>query len=250
MEKEGLKNQVAKWFPLDTQYWNCCKPPNKGYAGTAILISKDFGGPKPLKVTYDFGVPKHASEGRVVTVEFDKFDLVAVYVPNAGVDGLKRLDYRVKEWDVDFQRYLKDTETQSKKPVIVCGDLNVAHQEIDIFGPKGKERRAGFTVEERTSFGNFLKNAEFIDTFRHKYPKLVKYSYWNLRSGARQKNQGWRLDYFLVSGSMTNAVINSEINDEYWGSDHCPLSLTLDIDRILLGAAMPVPDLQKVAETV
>lgn len=154
---------------------------------------------QPKKVTYDFGVAKHAQEGRVVTAEFDQFNLVAVYVPNAGVDGLKRLNYRVGEWDVDFQKYLKDLEVNSKKPVILTGDLNVAHNDIDIFGPKGKERRAGFTIEERTSFGNFLDKQGFVDTFRHLYPKMAKYSYWNLRSGARDKDQGWRLDYFVVS---------------------------------------------------
>jgi exodeoxyribonuclease III len=122
------------------------------------LISREFGGMKPLNVTYDFDIQKHAQEGRVVTAEFEKFFLVSVYVPNSGVDGLNRLKYRINEWDVDFMRYLKDLEVKSNKPVIVCGDLNVAHQEIDIFGPKGKERRAGFTIEERISFGNFLAN--------------------------------------------------------------------------------------------
>lgn len=188
---------------------------------------------QPKNVTYDFGIPKHSQEGRVVTAEFDKFNLVAVYVPNAGVDGLKRLNYRVKEWDADFQKYLKDLETRTKNPVILTGDLNVAHNEIDIFGPKGKERRAGFTVEERTSFGGFLDKSEFVDTFRHLYPKMAKYSYWNLRSGAREKDQGWRLDYFVVSKQMMNAVVDSEINNEFHGSDHCPLSLT--IKRDLLG---------------
>lgn len=152
------------------QYWNCCKPPNKGYAGTAILVSNEFGGQKPIRVDYD--IPgdnnrKHNQEGRVTCAEFADFTLVATYVPNAGVDGLKRLQYRVNEWDRDFMAYIKNLEIERKKPVIVCGDLNVAHQEIDIFGPKGKERRAGFTIEERTSFGNFLANQGFIDTFRH-----------------------------------------------------------------------------------
>ena len=141
----------------------------KGYSGTAILISKECP-IKPKEVTYDFEVAKHAQEGRVVTAHFDTFKLVATYVPNAGVDGLKRLNYRVKEWDADFQKYLKELEQKSGLPVVLCGDLNVAHNEIDIFGPKGKERRAGFTIEERTSFGNFLKNDDFIDTFRELYP--------------------------------------------------------------------------------
>lgn len=208
LNKENIKSKCETWFPVDKQYWNCCKPPQKGYAGTAILINKSLSPlMTPLKVTYDFGIPKHSQEGRVVTLHFEHFVLIAVYVPNAGVDGLKRLDYRVKEWDADFQDYIKSIEKTTGKPVIVCGDLNVAHQEIDIFGPKGKERRAGFTIEERTSFGNFLKNANFVDTFRELHPKLVKYSYWNLRSGARQKNQGWRLDYFICSQKMMPAVV-------------------------------------------
>lgn len=178
---------MTKWFPIDRQYWNCCKPPKKGYAGTAILISKDCG-LAPIKVTYDFGIQKHANEGRVTTAEFDKFILVAVYVPNSGVDGLNRLSYRVNEWDKDFMGYLKDLEVKNNKPVILCGDLNVAHHEIDIFGPKGKEKRAGFTPEERKSFGNFLDQQGFVDTYRQLNPNTVKYSYWNLRSGARERN--------------------------------------------------------------
>jgi len=188
LNRENIKAQLSEHFPEKLQFWNCCKPPNKGYAGTAILIHKDYqdilGN---VKVNYDIGINKHDQEGRVVTAEFDWFTLVAVYVPNAGVDGLKRLNYRTREWDVDFQAYLNNLEKRGK-PVVICGDLNVAHHEIDIFGPKGKERRAGFTVEERTSFGDFLTRDKFIDTFRHLYPKTVKYSYWNLRSGARKKN--------------------------------------------------------------
>lgn len=134
-------------FPIEHQYWNCCKI-KKGYAGTAILINKEFGGPDPIKITYDIVVDrkvKHNEEGRVVTAEFKEFTLVATYVPNAGVQGLDRLGYRVNEWDRDFQVYLRNLETQNKKPLILCGDLNVAHNEIDIFGPKGKEKNAGFT---------------------------------------------------------------------------------------------------------
>jgi exodeoxyribonuclease III len=201
--KDGVRNQVAALgYPLDLQYWNCCKPPKKGYAGTAILISPTLGGIKPLSVTYD--IPgdanlEHNLEGRVVTAELEHFSLVATYVPNAGVDGLNRLDYRVKKWDRDFQAYLKNLEVTKGKPVILCGDLNVAYEEIDIFGPKGKDKRAGFTKEERDSFGNFLTGQGFVDTFRLCHGKQVKYSYWNLRSGAREKNQGWRLDYFVAS---------------------------------------------------
>ena len=125
MEKDGVKLQMSKWFPKERQFWNCCKPPKKGYAGTAILISKESG-LVPIKVSYDFNIAKHANEGRVTTAEFEQFILVAVYVPNSGVQGLDRLNYRVKEWDVDFNAYLKALEVKSNKPVILCGDLNVA----------------------------------------------------------------------------------------------------------------------------
>ena len=169
----------------------------------------------------------------MVTCYFDKFTLVASYVPNSGVDGLNRLDYRVKEWDRDLQNFLKeDLEVNGGKPIIWCGDLNVAHNEIDIYGPKGKERNAGFTKEERSSFGSFLEKG-FVDTFRYINPSKTKYSYWNLRSGSRQKNQGWRLDYFVVSRSLLDGpnfrLIDSEINNELDGSDHCPISLVLEI---------------------
>ena len=214
-----------------------------------------MGGEKPIQVVYDIpgdANDKHNGEGRVVAAEFSKFTLVATYVPNAGVDGLKRLDYRVKEWDVDFQAYLKKLEVTKGKPVIVCGDLNVAHQEIDIFGPKGKERRAGFTKEERDSFGKFLTQQGFVDTFRHIHGKRVKYSYWNLRSGAREKNQGWRLDYFVASQAICQQVIDSDINDEYWGSDHCPVSLTLKTGGgpVKVEGASPIKEIEKKVEEV
>lgn len=163
-----------------------------------------------------------------MTAEFSTFNLVGTYVPNAGVMGLDRLSYRVKEWDTDFHLYLKNLETATGKAVVWCGDLNVAHHPVDIYNAKGKEKSAGFTKEERESFGAFLTNREFVDTFRHLHPNTVKYSYWNLRSGARNRNEGWRLDYFVTSKFMLPAVVSSEINDEYHGSDHCPLSLTLN----------------------
>ena len=153
-------------------------------------------------------------------------------MPNSGVQGLNRLDYRVKEWDRDIQSFLKDDLVKISKPVLWCGDLNVAHREIDIYSTKGKDRAAGFTKEERDSFGNFLDQG-FIDTYRHFQPNIKKFSYWNMRSGARAKGQGWRLDYFVASRSILDSpnvqMVSAEINDEIEGSDHCPVSLVLDV---------------------
>ena len=145
-----MKLTLSKWFPIENQYWNSSKS-KKGYAGTAILISNELR-ERPISVTNDFGIAKHADEGRSITAEFSNFTLVSTYVPNAGVMGLNRLDYRVKEWDVDFFGYVKGLESKGK-PVILCGDLNVALNEMDLYGAKGKERNAGYTIEERTSFG-------------------------------------------------------------------------------------------------
>ena len=184
-----------------------------------------------LKVSYDFGeAGAHDQEGRTVTAHFKTFVLVCTYVPNSGVQGLDRLKYRTEEWDRDLQKYLKHLETSTGKPVIWCGDLNVAHQNIDIYGAsKAKEKNAGFTPEEKASFGGFLKEQGFVDTFRHLNPTATKYSYWNLRSGARAKDQGWRLDYFVCSASLLDRLLASNINTEHMGSDHCPISLELKI---------------------
>lgn len=181
---------------------------------------------------FDFGeAGLHDQEGRTVTAYFDQFTLVCSYVPNSGVVGLDRLDYRVKQWDKDVQRFLSEDLTKVGKPVVWCGDLNVAHQEIDIYSTKGKERAAGFTKEERESFGGFLA-AGFVDTYRHFHPDTTKFSYWNLRSGARAKNQGWRLDYFVASKSILNCpsvkMVDSRIHNEIDGSDHCPISLVIE----------------------
>ena len=199
------------------QYWNCCKS-SSGYAGTAILTKV-----KPLEVKYDLGIMEHDLEGRTLTAEFEHFILVACYVPNAG-QKLDRLSYRTKKWDVDFRRYLKNLETSKNKCVILCGDLNVAHHEIDISNPKGNLRSAGFTVEERTEFTNFL-NEGFVDSFR-------KYTYWNLRSGARASNKGWRLDYFAISEVLMDAVEESDMLSQVMGSDHCPIKLVLDLPKV------------------
>ena len=221
MTAERLKDK----FPASyLQYWNCCKPPIKGYAGT-ICFSKL----KPLDVKFDMGVHKHDKEGRTITLEFEKFFLVGVYVPNSGAT-LKWQDYRTNEWDLDFRAYLKDLERRGK-PVILCGDMNVAHQELDIFDPKRNEKMACFTKEERQSFSNFVKLG-FVDTFRELYPGKIKYSFWDIRDKSRKENKGWRLDYFLVSKQIVNAVVDAEIHNEYWGSDHCPVSVTIDVSKI------------------
>lgn len=192
----------------------------KGYSGTAIICKQE-----PISVTYDMGKPDHDQEGRVVTVEFDKFVLVNVYVPNSG-EGLKRLDYRV-EWDVEFTAFCKSLE--SKKPVIVTGDLNVAHKPIDIARPKDNyNKSSGYTQVEIDGFQRFLDSG-FVDTFRFKKPDEVKYSWWNYKFKARERNVGWRIDYFLVSEALKANIVEAEIHNEFFGSDHCPVSLVLDL---------------------
>lgn len=190
----------------------------KGYSGTCT-ISKT----KPLSVTKGIGVEAHDQEGRVLTSEFEDFYLVNVYVPNSSRE-LRRLDYR-KGWDVCFKDYLKQLE--KKKPVIACGDFNVAHQPIDIARPKANyNKTAGYTQVEIDGMTNFL-DAGFVDTFRHHKPDEVAYSWWSYRAGAREKNIGWRIDYFLVSESLSSAVKSAEIHPNYKESDHCPVSITL-----------------------
>jgi exodeoxyribonuclease III len=185
---------------------------------------------KPIQIIHDLGIPKHDQEGRTITAEFEKFYLVACYVPNAG-QKLDRLAYRTKEWDPDFRNFL--VELNKKKPVILCGDLNVAHHEIDIANPAGNKRSAGFTVEERAEFTKLL-DLGFVDTFRNLYPKVVKYSYFNMRGSARKDNKGWRLDYFVASkiliegGSVEDSIINNDI----FGSDHTPIELKLNLSKI------------------
>ncbi|CAI2359653.1 unnamed protein product [Moneuplotes crassus] len=212
-----LERKIPKEY---LQYWNCCVPPIKGYAGTAIFTKVI-----PLSVKYDIGIPKHDKEGRTITLEYEKFYLVAVYVPNAG-SSLKWLNYRVAQWDVDFRNYLKSLELKGK-PVILMGDLNVAQLDIDVYNPQGYDRYPCFTEEERTSFSMF-KNLGFIDTFREIYPGKIKFSFWDVRSSMRKENKGWRLDYAIVSKSIFPAVVDSEIHTDIWGSDHCPISLTFD----------------------
>ena len=190
----------------------------KGYSGTAIFSRKPA-----LAVTLGIGKRKHDAEGRVITADFGPFRLVNVYVPNAGQDALARLDYRVS-WDRDFRSYLR--ELDQEKPVIVCGDLNVAHEEIDLARPSANRNHSGFTDEEREGFRRLLA-AGFVDTFRLFHPEADRYSWWSYRAGARRKNIGWRIDYFLVSNRMAERVTDGFILKEVMGSDHCPVGIIL-----------------------
>jgi exodeoxyribonuclease-3 len=203
-------------------YWNCAE--KKGYSGTAILSKI-----APLSVHYGLGIEKHDNEGRVITAEFEDYFLVTVYTPNAqNHDENKRprrLDYRTKEWDVDFLAHVKALE--ATKPVVFCGDLNVAHKEIDLTNPKPNRKNAGFTDEERARFDAILE-ADFVDSFRHLYPDATeRYSWWSYRAGARKRNIGWRLDYFCTSKILTERFADARILDQVEGSDHCPVSLRL-----------------------
>ena len=199
-------------------YWNYAE--KKGYSGTAIYTRH-----QPLSVTYGIGVEEHDHEGRVITLEMEQFYLITVYVPNSQ-DGLKRLDYRMT-WEDDFLAYLKKLE--EKKPVIVCGDLNVAHQEIDLKNPKSNRKNAGFTDEERAKFTHWL-NAGFTDTFRYFYPEQKDiYSWWSYRFKAREKNAGWRIDYFVTSASLNDKLVDAKIHTDVLGSDHCPVELVIEL---------------------
>ena len=197
-------------------YWNSAD--KRGYSGTAIFTRH-----KPLSVVMGMGIDEHDHEGRVITLEMPDFYLVNVYTPNSQ-DGLKRLEYRMT-WDDDFRSYLKRLDQQ--KPVIVCGDMNVAHEEIDIKNPKSNRRNAGFTDEERAKFSTLLDSG-FTDTFRQLHPEEVCYSWWSYRFQAREKNAGWRIDYFLVSNRLKTAVSSASIHTDIFGSDHCPVALTVN----------------------
>ncbi|HIT10455.1 MAG TPA: exodeoxyribonuclease III [Candidatus Onthousia faecigallinarum] len=193
----------------------------KGYSGTMIYTKK-----KPLSVTYGINIEKHDQEGRVITLEYKDFYLVTVYTPNAK-RGLERLDYRM-EWEDDFKNYLK--ELDQKKPVVVCGDLNVAHEEIDLKNPKANIGNAGFTYEERNKMTDLL-NAGFIDTFRYFHPNEENhYTWWSYMGNARSKNIGWRIDYFLVSERIIDKVKDTMIYQDVYGSDHCPIGISLELD--------------------
>lgn len=197
-------------------YWNYAE--KKGYSGTAI-----FTRIKPLSVAYGMGIEEHDHEGRIITLEFHDFYLVTCYTPNSQ-DGLRRLDYRMK-WEDDFFAFLKRLE--ETKPVILCGDLNVAHQEIDLKNPKTNRRNAGFTDEERSKMSRLLHEG-FTDTFRHFFPTLTEaYSWWSYRFKAREKNAGWRIDYFITSKALDSRLKNAAIHPEIFGSDHCPVELEI-----------------------
>ena len=215
-ETKMQAGQLDLQFPSYQSYWNYAE--KKGYSGTAIYTKHT-----PLSGSYGIGIDEHDKEGRVITLEMETFYLVNCYTPNSQ-DELRRLDYRMR-WEDDFLRYLKQLE--EKKPVIVCGDLNVAHEEIDIKNPKTNHKSAGFTDEERHKMTVLLENG-FIDTFRHFYPeKKDAYSWWSYRFHAREKNVGWRIDYFLTSEALRDRLIDAAIHPEIFGSDHCPIELTL-----------------------
>ena len=214
-ETKMQAGQLDMQFDGYQSFWNYAD--KKGYSVTAVFTRH-----QPLNVSYGIGIDEHDHEGRVITLEMDDFFLVTCYTPNSQ-DGLKRLDYRMM-WENDFRNYVKRLD--AKKPVILCGDLNVAHEEIDIKNPKTNRHNAGFTDEEREQFSILLENG-FTDSFRFKYPDEVKYSWWSYRFQARQKNAGWRIDYFVISDRLRDCLADAAIHTEIYGSDHCPVELVL-----------------------
>ena len=216
-ETKMQEGQLDLAFDGYTSYWNYAE--KKGYSGTAIFTKH-----QPLNVSYGLGIDEHDHEGRVITLEMENFYLVTVYTPNSQ-DGLKRLDYRMT-WEDDFRKFLKSLD--AKKPVLVCGDLNVAHKEIDLKNPKTNRMNAGFTDQEREKFQTLL-DAGFIDTFRYFYPEQENiYSWWSYRFKAREKNAGWRIDYFLASERLSDKLSGAKIHTEIFGSDHCPVEVTIN----------------------
>ncbi len=225
LQETKISDDLTDGFRFDGYphvYWNCAQ--KKGYSGTAILSKVE-----PLSLHYGMGIEKHDGEGRVITAEFEDYYLVTVYTPNAqNHDENKRprrLDYRTREWDVDFLAYARELE--QSKPVIFCGDLNVAHTEIDLANPKTNRKNAGFTDEERAGFDEILA-AGFVDSFRHLHPdKTEAYSWWSYRAAARERNVGWRIDYFCVSSQLASRIQAADILADISGSDHCPVRLIL-----------------------
>ena len=218
-ETKMQHGQLDLQFDGYESYWNYAD--KKGYSGTAIYARR-----KPLSVSYGLGIDEHDKEGRVVTLEYDNFFIVTVYTPNSQ-DELRRLDYRMT-WEDAFRDYLCRLDAQ--KPVVVCGDMNVAHKEIDLKNPKSNRRNPGFTDEEREKFGTLL-DAGFTDTFRHFYPDREGiYSWWSYRFQARSKNAGWRIDYFLTSKRLDDKLVSADIHTEIFGSDHCPVEVVIDLD--------------------
>lgn len=216
-ETKLQEGQIEMDLPGYYQYWNYAD--KKGYSGTAIFTKKE-----PVSVSYGIDIDEHDHEGRVITLEFDDFYMVTVYTPNSQ-DELRRLEYRMR-WEDDFRAYL--TELNTRKPVIVTGDMNVAHREIDLKNPKTNRRNAGFTDEERGKMTQLLESG-FIDTFRYFYPDAEGiYSWWSYRFKAREKNAGWRIDYFLASADMESRLKGAKIHTDVFGSDHCPVELEID----------------------
>ena len=211
--------QIELDLPGYHQYWNYAE--KKGYSGTAVFTKEE-----PISVFLGMDKPEHDTEGRLITLEFEKFYFVGCYTPNAQ-DGLKRIDYRMK-WEDDLRDYL--SSLSANKPVVYCGDLNVAHNEIDLKNPKSNRGNAGFSDEEREKFSQLLA-AGFTDSFRHLYPDVEgAYSWWSYRFQARAKNAGWRIDYFVVSDYIKDKIIDSKIHPEIFGSDHCPVELVIDLE--------------------
>ncbi|MBE6048363.1 MAG: exodeoxyribonuclease III [Clostridium sp.] len=215
-ETKLQEGQIDLEFPGYKSYWNYAQ--RKGYSGTAIFTKEE-----PISVNFGIGIEEHDKEGRVITLEFEDYYVITVYTPNSQSE-LVRLQYRMK-WEEEFKLYLKGLE--DKKPVIVCGDLNVAHKEIDLKNPKTNRKNAGFTDEEREKMTNLLADG-FIDTFRYFYPDKEKiYSWWSYRFKAREKNAGWRIDYFLVSEVLKDRLVDAKIHTDIMGSDHCPVELDI-----------------------
>ncbi len=215
-ETKLQEGQIEMELPEYYQYWNYAE--KKGYSGTAIFTKH-----KPLSVKLGMGVEEHDHEGRIITLEYEDFYILTVYVPNSQ-DELRRLEYRM-QWEDDWRAYIKELE--NTKPVIYCGDLNVAHEEIDLKNPKTNRRNAGFTDEERGKFTE-LMNAGLIDTFRYFYPDTVTYSWWSYRFKARERNTGWRIDYFIASESLKDNLKDAKIHTDILGSDHCPVELIVE----------------------
>ena len=218
MQENQVDDNIKEIVKEYNAYWNSAE--KKGYSGTAI-----FSKEKPINVTYGIGKEEHDKEGRVITLEFEKFYMVNIYTPNSKRE-LERLEYR-QIWEDEIRKYL--LKLNADKPVIMCGDLNVAHEEIDLKNPKTNRRNAGFTDEERNKMTELL-DAGFTDTFRYKYPEVEgKYSWWSYMFRAREKNAGWRIDYFIVSNSLNENIIDAKILDDILGSDHCPVELDINI---------------------
>ena len=214
-ETKMQEGQLDLEFLGYQSYWNYAE--KKGYSGTAIYTKHS-----PLDVRYGIGIEEHDHEGRVITLEYEKFFLVCAYVPNSQ-DGLRRLDYRM-QWEDAMRAYLCGLG----KPVVFCGDLNVAHEEIDLKNPSTNRMNAGFTDQERAKFSELLA-AGFVDSWRFQHPREAKYSWWSYRMNARERNAGWRIDYFVVSESLKEAIVSTEIHNEIFGSDHCPVELVINL---------------------